>query len=65
MSIALAVRYVEVYSVYMRMKGVLRKKPVGLAIMDLRQLVIVCWIGKPLEAFSMMALEISKDLVSI
>lgn len=34
----------------------LKKKPLGLAIMDLRQLVIVSRIGKPLDAFSMMAL---------
>lgn len=42
----------------MRRKGVPKKKPVGLVIMDLRQLVIVWRMGKPLDAFSMIALEI-------
>lgn len=41
----------------MRMKGVLRKKVDGLEIIDFRQEVMVFWIGKPLEAFSMMALS--------
>jgi hypothetical protein len=40
----------------MRRKGVLRKKPLGFEIMDLRQVVIVRWMGKPLDAFSMIAL---------
>ena len=34
----------------------LRKKPLGRVTIDLRQLVIVWRIGKPLEAFSMIAL---------
>lgn len=41
----------------MRMNGVLKKKPLGRATIDRRQLFIVWPIGKPLEAFSMIALE--------
>lgn len=40
----------------MRMKGVLVKKAPGFVIIDLRQEVMVWRIGKPLEAFSMIAL---------
>lgn len=40
----------------MRRNGVPKKKPAGLAIMDLRQEVMVWRIGNPLEAFSMIAL---------
>lgn len=46
----------------MRMKGVLRKKPLGFETIDLRQLEMVCRMGNPFEAFSMMALW--KDIVS-
>lgn len=41
----------------MRRKGVLKKKPAGRDIMDLRQDVMVWRIGKPFEAFSIMALQ--------
>lgn len=41
----------------MRMNGVLKKKPLGRATIDRRQLLIVWPIGKPFEAFSMIALE--------
>lgn len=41
----------------MRRKGALKKKPAGRVIMDLRQDVMVWRIGKPFEAFSMMALH--------
>ena len=34
-----------------------RKKADGFASIDLRQFVIVVWIGKPFEAFSMIALR--------
>jgi hypothetical protein len=48
----------------MSRKGVPKKKPVGFVIMDLRQLVIVWRMGKPLDAFSIMALYIfSKTLL--
>lgn len=40
----------------MRMKGVLRKKEDGFASSDFRQLDIVFWIGKPFDAFSIIAL---------
>lgn len=40
----------------MSMKGVEKKKPPGLVIIERRQEVIVLLIGKPLAAFSMMAL---------
>lgn len=39
------------------MNGVLKKKPLGRATIDRRQFFIVSPIGKPLEAFSMIALE--------
>lgn len=41
----------------MRMNGVLKKKPLGRATIDRRQFFIVWPIGKPFEAFSMIALE--------
>lgn len=41
----------------------LKKKPVGFAIMDLRQLVIVWRMGKPLDAFSIMALYMLRNTV--
>jgi hypothetical protein len=40
----------------MRRKGVPKKNEDGFEIMDLRQDLIVFWIGKPFEAFSMIAL---------
>jgi hypothetical protein len=40
----------------MRRNGVLRKNPLGRETMDLRQFVIVRWIGKPFDAFSIIAL---------
>lgn len=40
----------------MRRKGVPRKKEEGFATIDFKQDLIVFWIGKPFEAFSMIAL---------
>lgn len=55
-SIALAVKYVPPYKVYMSMNGVERKKPAGLLTMSRRHVVSVCRIDIPLDAFSMIAL---------
>ena len=43
-----------------------RKKADGFASIDLRQFVIVVWIGKPFEAFSMIALreEIEHEILA-
>lgn len=55
-SIALAVKYVPPYRVYIRINGVERKKPAGFLNMSRRHVVIVCRIDIPLDAFSMIAL---------
>lgn len=55
-SIALAVKYVPPYKVYMSMNGVERKKPAGFLTMSRRHVVSVCRIDIPLDAFSMIAL---------
>jgi len=39
------------------MNGVLRKNEDGFASIDLRQVDMVDWIGKPFDAFSMIALD--------
>lgn len=38
----------------------LRKKPLGRVTMDFRQLVIVWRMGNPLEAFSIIALDMTR-----
>lgn len=55
-SIALAVKYVPLYRVYMSINGVERKKPPGFLIMSRRHVDNVCRIDIPLDAFSMIAL---------
>lgn len=63
-SIALAVKYVPLYRVYMSINGVDRKKPLGFRIMSRRHDDNVCLIDIPLDAFSMIALFYHKVSVS-